>query len=663
MKKNYDLKYEIKKHDGPARLIQYKKDLNNYKVLGPLLISQYKIPPIHIRKDKINFKISKPLKRNHEINIGYLPSLQYYSDIQSGKELLKVLQTKYYEYFINNNIDIISLPYDRAHNYRQLVQYPYFIQKVIEEIPEISWAVAITKDDDLSTWKFSPEMFILGDFSSHSDFPRTMWEYILKIKSVFPSSLLYTPGIHPLFMPLLAYLGIDVFDNLYTDYLSHLNKYLTWNYDLDNKKSNLNQSLPCLCEICNKKDFSNSLSLSDLTLHNRNFTKGLLKLIQNAIINQNLRDLVKQSSKRFPSLAGLLRLADNEKQYLNSYVNFDRSDQLLITDETDYVRPEIVEFQNRLLNRYSYDKQKWGLLLLPCSARKPYSQSNSHKKFAETIKKGLGSYRYGLEEWIITSPLGIVPRYLESLYPVKYYDITVTGHWSDLEFAILNNLFENMLKPIPKGFPIIAYLPEPEKTLIKRITKEKDYNITFIEFKGRSSVSENLYAFERILHDIQRSLSKENRVSKQNWLLKKFQTIADFQFGLDIGLKLFPEETKLFLRSFNETAEYQKNQLATISKESGLLTLTLDGVKRVLNHVEGLKVIFDGEEITGSALYCSGISYADPQIKPGNEVLVYNINERFLGIGKTNLTGKELQDLNYGLGVSLRKKNKTKKKD
>ncbi|MHA1991179.1 MAG: DUF5591 domain-containing protein [Candidatus Hodarchaeales archaeon] len=650
------MKFEIKKHDGPGRLIHYKKTSQSEIITGPLLVNNQKIPQVHAKNKKNKTNEISP--NTSSINVGYLPSLQYFNKFESGEEFLEILKTDYSSYALENDLDFIALSYDRAHNYRQLVQYPYFIQKVLEKIPDQNWAVSITKTDSLDIWKIKPKMIILGEFSFHSDFSRDMWGYLSKIKSHSPTSLLYTPAVHPLFMPLLTYLGVDMFDTMYSDYLAHLNKYLSWNLDLDNLTLSNNSSLPCSCPICHNKENKIVLTLSELKEHNKYFTLNLIKLIQNSIINNKLRDLVKVTVKRFPSLTGMLRLIDQEKYFLNTYVDFEQSTVLQITDTTDYVRPEINLYYEYLQDRYEISDDKWGILLVPCSAKKPYSESNSHKRISEAIKKGLGRFRYGLEEWIITSPLGIVPRYLEGVYPPKFYDITVTGHWSEQEYLLLKNLYINLIKKISKDIPIIAYLPEPENSLFKRIAEETNHNFNFIDFHGRASSNEGLDELVKSLHIIKEKLDEKERYVKQKWLTQKFRAIADYQFGKGVGKHLIPEEAVFRFRGFKEVVELNKKQLAVISKESGLLTLTLDGINLILDHVQGLRVVFDGEEISGSALYCSGIRYADSTIKPGNEVFVYNKNDDFLGVGKTNLTGKELQELTYGLGVSLRKKVK-----
>ena len=64
------------------------------------------------------------------------------------------------------------------------------------------------------------------------------------------------------------------------------------------------------------------------------------------------------------------------------------------------------------------------LILLPCSARKPYRMSNSHRKFLDAIGNS------AFHEVMVTSPLGLVPRDLEETWPASHYDIPVTGDWS-----------------------------------------------------------------------------------------------------------------------------------------------------------------------------------------------------------------------------------------
>src|SRR5205807_2883209 len=98
-------------------------------------------------------------------------------------------------------------------------------------------------------------------------------------------------------------------------------------------------------------------------------------------------------------------------------------------------RPEIVRFRRRIRERYAKPPSARILLLLPCSARKPYSTSRSHRRFRDAI---LASANPSVvHEVIVTSPLGLIPRELERFHPARAYDIPVTGDWSRDEAAIV----------------------------------------------------------------------------------------------------------------------------------------------------------------------------------------------------------------------------------
>ena len=96
--------------------------------------------------------------------------------------------------------------------------------------------------------------------------------------------------------------------------------------------------------------------------------------------------------------------------------------------------PSVVDFQQRLSD-YVPPAKNMVLLILPCSARKPYFKRSSHKRFYKSIKE-VNNY-LALHIVSVTSPLGLVPRELEFCYPAAHYDIAVTGEWSASEIQLL----------------------------------------------------------------------------------------------------------------------------------------------------------------------------------------------------------------------------------
>ena len=86
-------------------------------------------------------------------------------------------------------------------------------------------------------------------------------------------------------------------------------------------------------------------------------------------------------------------------------------------------RPEVVRFATRVVGRYIPPAADVAVLL-PCSARKPYSISQSHRKFSEVIGGR------ALECRSSPLPSGLVPRELRAestLHPTTISRLPVTG--------------------------------------------------------------------------------------------------------------------------------------------------------------------------------------------------------------------------------------------
>ena len=74
------------------------------------------------------------------------------------------------------------------------------------------------------------------------------------------------------------------------------------------------------------------------------------------------------------------------------------------------------------------------MVLLPCSAKKPYRLSQSHRRFQRAISTR------GVNQVMVTAPLGLVPRELEDFWPAAHYDIPVTGDWDIDELKVIREM-------------------------------------------------------------------------------------------------------------------------------------------------------------------------------------------------------------------------------
>ena len=109
--------------------------------------------------------------------------------------------------------------------------------------------------------------------------------------------------------------------------------------------------------------------------------------------------------------------------------------KVICSSEESLYRPEAVRWRQRMeLMKPLGDT----VVLLPCSMKKPYSNTQSHQKFRKVSRS--------FQELIITSPFGICPRELENTFPIQSYDVAVTGSWSQDEIDESGKLLEKYVK-------------------------------------------------------------------------------------------------------------------------------------------------------------------------------------------------------------------------
>jgi archaeosine synthase len=167
-----------------------------------------------------------------------------------------------------------------------------------------------------------------------------------------------------------------------------------------------------------------------------------LRSVRSAIASGTLRSLAEQQSLNSPKLVEHMRFFDKLVNESNNVMRIhplgvDRIDYLSTTSHQDSSVGQWVDF---ISNQYQVpEKLDNVLVLLPCSARKPYRLSKSHRKFIQALGTN------ACHEVMVTSPLGLVPRDLEDVWPAAFYDIPVTGDWSRDELHRINSMVRNLV--------------------------------------------------------------------------------------------------------------------------------------------------------------------------------------------------------------------------
>ncbi len=301
-----------------------------------------------------------------------------------------------------------------------------------EALP-ISWN-SLHHDGSLLELQYQPSLIVITDSPQLSSNSGLLEEAIITIRTNFPASLIWTPGIAgPDNCALLAWMGVDIFDMARSRQASSLGLLLT-------------ESGPRKIDPTTNED----PSMESQAKHWVN----AISSTRSAIREGSLRELAERQSTSSPRSVERLRRHDKISNLFSKRMGISRS----TVDAEKILRCHSYESRNDVEIRIWRDKisdtyeppshNKDVLVLLPCSAKKPYKLSKSHARFRRSIKDQRA------HEVMVTAPLGLVPRELEDLWPAAHYDIPVTGDWDSDEIATILQMLKKLVNRVGYSFVI-----------------------------------------------------------------------------------------------------------------------------------------------------------------------------------------------------------------
>lgn len=486
------------------------------------------------------------------------------------------------------------------------------------------------------------DLYILGCAKQLENNPRALVNAIINIRENSPpDTALYAPALAtPENLAILIYLGVDIVDDSLAIIKAYQDLYQTSYGEIPIGRMN---ELPCTCAACinlgmgSLREMDKRERAEFLSRHNAYKLEEELRIIRERIRGGTIREHVEEKCRTRPWLTAALRLVDFEYDYLERRTPVARANLLYANSAESLNRIEIKRYAERIMTRYTPPSLSI-LVLLPCSARKPYSTSPSHKK----ILHALGKLRGYIHEVIITSPLGVVPRELELTYPAAHYDIPVTGHWDLEEKAWVENCLKTFLKR-GRYKSIIAHLDGPYKEICEAL----DLDILYTAEGGVTSVE----SLERLKTSIQKIVDEETKKRGERAArIDLIRAIADYQFGFGAGGLLAPEGAVLRSPYPKHQVFLDKQLLASLVPQYGLLALTPEGAEKLLP-LKKYWVKIDNF-IPKGAVLAPGVIDAYSEIRPGDEVIV--IGEKVLAVGRASMSGWEMVESTRGVAVEVR---------
>ncbi len=488
------------------------------------------------------------------------------------------------------------------------------------EVTEGIAVVRLPLPEDLS-FDDSVEMVVVPNAYELRKDPRRIVDNIIRLRRAAGfNRLLYLSGLgEPSTIALLTYMGVDLFDD----------------------------SLPRAAGISGIRLIPEAeiVTGQDESQNNIRAMEEELEKIRLFIATDRLRELADQRAPSTPTSVALLRLYDKEGyEYAEETCSFTGCRFSCNTTQS-LRRPDIQSYKARIKD-YRKPAHKRVLLLLPCSAKKPYHISKSHKAFSSAIHTA--PHDTLVQELIVTSPLGIVPRELDAFYPANSYDIPVTGEWKPEEKAMIREMVGSV---ISQGWDsVVCHLGE-DYELVEGLA---DMVCTVV---GDSTSPASIQNLDKALREATKGMEPVDYLIDRN---EQMRNMLRFQFGAEAADLLMDQNTYAigkfpYFKLFREDAEHNKIQLGMFTPERGGISLTLEGAQILADGGYPIIEIMDFE-MKGN-LFAVGVIKADPRIHVGDEAIaVCDGKVRLVGVAM--MCGQEMTDLKRGIAVKTRHKVK-----
>jgi archaeosine synthase alpha-subunit len=471
----------------------------------------------------------------------------------------------------------------------------------------------VTIHPHLDNPSHSGDCVMVADWQTALLNPRNYVDWLIGLKEKTPvDTAWYAPASGlPSNVHILCYSGFDLFDFRAVDLKTAQMRFCTpeGEFPADALDSGI-----CTCSGCREKN---------LKMHNRQALLHEIALVTRFIEESQLRDLVESRCRMNAAQVAIMRYLDNQYQFMERHMPVARSGVMRANSGESLQRAEVRRFAERVISRYLPPKTDIAVLL-PCSAKKPYSLSQSHRKFQRAIAGRA-------HELIVTSPLGLVPRELECIYPAGHYDVPVTGYWDAEECAVIAGILTRYFKRHPYR-RIIAHLEGGALKVVQIAAEACGITLEYSCHEPPTSDS--------ALNALDSTLAGERRIKDD-----RLHGMVSYQFDSDLDMK------GITVRGHYPELFYSKKnvQIFSIDTGTGLLRPTFDGWNLI---PEGYRVYIDDFVPEGDVLV-PGVVKADAGIRDGDEVLV--VGPRAHATGRSALPADEILHSRRGVAVRVRK--------
>ena len=409
---------------------------------------------------------------------------------------------------------------------------------------------------------------------------------------------------HPMVLALAALMGCDLFDSASYAKFARDDRmmFIDGTYRLADM-----QALDCNCPACRGHTIESLRKLTRdqrtkiIARHNLYQITSELSLVRRYIREGRLWELAEMRCRGHPALLDGLRRLKEHAAFLERTEPISRDGAMFYTGSETRGRPIFKRYADRVMERYVPPTDK--AAMFP-DGGKPYNRVYG-EQFDKAMKAGYTP--------IVTSPFGPVPAELDEIYPLA------------------QSLF-------------------PEITDAETVTESDNLTFDFIEKMGFKEV-------------IEADEIPDGGDMEYDPDVLRAKAIANYQFGIDVADAMF--RGKIEIVKSRKTGKIRNvisdgEHILSLRAGDGLYTLRPEGAQRILEKIPSprMRVIVNDDSVPfvseGRNAFAQFVLDADDEIRPMEEVIVVDKNDRLLATGRALLIKSEMKSLKKGIAVKVR---------
>ena len=436
-------------------------------------------------------------------------------------------------------------------------------------------------------------------------------------KGLDPSRPVHLFGAgHPMVFPFAVLLGCDLFDSASYAKYAREERFM---YPTGTKFLRDLHDLACDCPACSSTSVKELVAMPTAertrTIAEHNLFTSLkeLRKVRNAIHEGSIWEMVEMRARAHPALLAVLKVLKKHGEYLEGFEPVSRRGAFFYCGPESYDRPVVKMYKERFFSRYRKPGSK--VLVGFEEGPKPYSRGYAGEiaKISQVVDA----------DFLVASFFGPAPIELDELYPIA--QSVIPDH---LDHEVAESVRKTMERHAHNHGYSLAVMWDGDETL---------------EF----------------LKDI------APRKSELDMDLLRVRAVLDMQFGRGAADILDGRKVE-FVKSRN-TGKIRNIIIDGVHAFSmrahdGRLTPKMEGARMLMTVLppHAMRVTIQDEPAEfaakGNNVFAKFVVECDPDVRPGDSVLVVNTKGALAAVGRALMVRSEMLAFKRGIAVRVKEK-------